>query len=94
MFQFVVFLQDQTADEIIDSCCDEIGVIPAHSEYKERLIQSLSEWDYGEYTEDPVTEEEFLSEIGSSGQVYYGKNNYVLVTYPHSALALYRILPD
>ena len=90
MFQFVVFLQDQTADEIIDSCCDEIGVIPAHSEYKERLIHALSDWDYGEYTE----EQEFLSEIGTSGDVYYGKNNYVLVTYPHSALALYKKLPD
>ena len=89
LYQFIVFLQDQEADEIIDRCCDEPGVIPAHFEYKEKLISELSQWDYGEYTEEPVDRHQLMAEIGESGFVYENKN-YLLVTYPHSALCLYR----
>lgn len=93
LYQFIVFLQDQEADGIIDRCCDEPGVIPAHFEYKEKLISELSQWDYGEYTEEPVDRQQLMAEIGTSGFVYENKD-YLLVTYPHSALCLYRKLEN
>ena len=90
LYQFIVFLQGCEADCVIDANCPEPNVIPMGCEFRENLIHDLSQWDYGEYTEDPVDKEQMLTEIGTSGEIYDSNPDYLLVTYPHSAVCLYK----
>ena len=97
-YQFIVFMQDSDYDDIEKQVKEFFGIddITYAFQYKECFdyaIELLSQWDYGEYYEDPVNENDFLHEIGSAADIYYSdKSDYVLITYGlMSAIGLYRI---
>lgn len=100
-YQFIIFLQGSDFDDIEKELRESLN-IDCFSycfqwyEEKEKAIELLSRWDYGEYYTEPVNEKEFLNEIGSAAEIYYSNlTDYVLITYGFdSAIGLYRVIKD
>ena len=100
-YQFIVFMQDSNFDDIESEIkdffgLDELTYCFQYTDQKEKAIEILSNWDYGEYYTEPVNENDFLNEIGSAAEIYYSDNSdYVLITYGFmSAIGLYRVIND
>lgn len=98
-YQFIVFMQDSNFDEIENEIksffgLDDITYCFQYADEKEKAIEILSQWDYGEYIDNPVSYDQFIDEIGTAADVYYSDNSdYVLITYGFmSAIGLYRII--
>lgn len=100
-YQFIVFLQGSEVEEIeneIRECFDidqNTAAIQWYEE-KEKAIELLSQWDYGEYYTDSVSYDDFRHEIGTSADIYESDNSdYILVTYGLlSDLGLYRKITE
>ena len=100
-YQFIVFCQDNDFNDIENEIKEFFGIDEntycfQYTEELEKAIEILSNWDYGEYTEDPVSYEQFRHEIGTSADIYYSeKNDYILITYGFlSAIGLYKKVID
>lgn len=100
-YQFIIFMQDSNFNDIENEIKEFFGIDEytycfQYKEELEKAIEILSQWDNGEYCENPISYEQFRYEIGTSADIYYSKiSDYVLVTYGfHSAIGLYRKIID
>lgn len=96
-YQFIVFMQDNDFNEVEKEIktffgLDDITYCLQYMDQKEKAIEILSRWDYGEYYTELLNEDEFKNEIGTAADIYYSQNSdYVLVSYGFlSGIALYR----
>lgn len=71
----IVFAQGSDAD-IIDRIWAGEGY--ATMEGIQETVNYLAQWDYGEGTEKPISEEEFRREIGTDSMTYT-RGEYVMV---------------
>ena len=100
-YQFIVYMQGSDFNEVEKEIktffgLDDLTYCFQWHDEKEKAIEILSRWDYGEYYTDTVNENDFYSEIGTAADVYYSDNSdYVLITYGFmSAIGLYRVISD
>ena len=95
-YQFIVFIDSSDYDDIENQIKEKFGFgkyeCPlGFKDCNDYAIELLSQWDYGEYTENELTYEEFLNEIGNSAHIYDNNSGYILITYGLlPSISLYR----
>ena len=98
-YQFIVFLQGYESEEA-EKEAEKINEILPNENYYKCLIEYLSNWDYGEYTEDVISEEQFYHEIGTYSHVYkdhaINSSDYYALAYNESlpTYGLYKVISE